>query len=135
MKKRLTACLLILCTLFSVSSFAFAAPLTAELAIPATWTDAGDFHEGLAKVFDGEKWGYIAPDGTVVIEPTWDIAGDFCEGFAAVATVESGEETHTPDKETWYFIDRNGDICYELGENNGYYYDMIPYVSGLSDGT
>ncbi|MBR5520003.1 MAG: WG repeat-containing protein, partial [Clostridia bacterium] len=135
MKKRLIACLLILCTLFSVSSMAFAAPMTAQLAIEATWVDAGDFREGLARVFDGEKWGYINTDGTVVIEPTWDIAGDFSEGFAAVALVESGEETQTPDKETWYFINYNGEICYDLGENNGYYYDTLPYVSGLSNGT
>lgn len=135
MKKRLTACLLIFCILLSAVPTAFAADLSTELAIEAEWADAGDFHEGLAKVSDGEKWGYIDTDGEVAIELTWDIAYDFCEGYAAVATVISGTETQTPDIQTWYLIDKTGEVRYELGQNSAYYYDSQPYVSGLSNGT
>ncbi|MBE6952936.1 MAG: hypothetical protein E7452_05225 [Ruminococcaceae bacterium] len=135
MKKRLTALFLSLCMLFSVSAAALAADLTTELAIEAVWTDAGDFHEGLARVFDGEKWGYIDADGELAIEAKWDIAHDFSEGLAAVATVVSGTATQTPDVQTWYLIDKTGEIRHELGENNAYYFDSQPFVSGISNGT
>ena len=135
MKRRLIASILIFCMLFSAVPTVFAADLTAQLAIEAVWADAGDFHEGLARVSDGEKWGYINTDGSVAIDLTWDIANDFCEGYAAVATVVSGTENQVPDTQTWYLIDKTGEVQYELGENSAYYYDSQPYVSGLSNGT
>ena len=47
---------------------------------------AGPFKEGRAAVRVGGKWGYIGPDGKVVIEPKYLDAHPFSEGYAAVKT-------------------------------------------------
>lgn len=52
-------------------------------------TRYGDFHEGLAKYFDG-RWGFINPAGEVVIEPRFNDAEDFSEEFAVVRGSANG---------------------------------------------
>lgn len=103
--------------------------------IDPVWANAGDFHDGLARVFDGKKWGYLDPSGKLVIDCNWDIAMDFSEGLAAVATVVPGVSDQTPDVQTWYLIDRQGQTVQSIGTNNAYYYDTRIFLSGVSDGT
>jgi hypothetical protein len=42
------------------------------------------FSGGLARLVKGEKWGYIDPNGNVVIAPRFELCGRFREGRAAV---------------------------------------------------
>ena len=44
----------------------------------------GSFSEGMIRVTDGSRWGYAAPDGTVVIGLLFDAAEDFELGAARV---------------------------------------------------
>ncbi len=44
----------------------------------------GTFHEGLAPIVVGNKWGFIATDGAIAIPPKYDRADDFSEGLAMV---------------------------------------------------
>lgn len=125
-------CIGLLSALLPVTALA-AQTLTVKL--PAAWFDAGDFHEGLAAVSDGSKWGYINTDGTLVIPCRYDIAGSFSEGLAAVATVTEGTYAETPDVEHWVFIDEGGNEVSVIGDNNSYYYGKRLYVAALSDGT
>ncbi len=139
MKKRLICLLLILSLAASLPMAAHAVPLpgeaSVEIVISPEWEDAGDFHEGLARVFDGKKWGYIASDGSLAVDCVWDIASDFNEGLAAVATVEPGVSAQTPDIQTWHFIDRQGKIVRTVGTNEAYYFDSRAFLTGVSDGT
>jgi hypothetical protein len=71
------------------------------MAIPAQFTAAQPFSEGLAGVQTGpkDKWGYIDKAGTLVIEPQFADVAPFREGRAAVQ----------PDKEgSWGFINTTG---------------------------
>ena len=139
MKKRLICLLLILSLAASLPMAAHAVPLpgeaSVEIVISPEWEDTGDFHEGLARVFDGKKWGYIASDGSLAVDCVWDIASDFNEGLAAVATVEPGVSAQTPDIQTWHFIDRQGKIVRTVGTNEAYYFDSRAFLTGVSDGT
>ncbi len=54
-----------------------------DLAIPATFDDAGMFAEGLAPVRVGGKFGYIDTRGNLAIQPQFDFATRFSEGLAA----------------------------------------------------
>lgn len=74
-----------------------AKPSPGTLAIPARYTDAESFSEGLAGVQYHGKWGYIDTRGTFVIAPTYDDAEAFSEGLAAV---------ERDDK--WGYIDAHG---------------------------
>lgn len=47
---------------------------------------ARSFHEGLAAVEIGGKWGYINRYGTYVINPQFDRAGSFTDDMAPVWT-------------------------------------------------
>ncbi|MBK9153453.1 MAG: WG repeat-containing protein [Chloracidobacterium sp.] len=51
--------------------------------------DVGNFHEGLAFVFDAvsEKYGYVDPQGNQFILPRFIFASDFSEGLACVAVL------------------------------------------------
>ena len=44
----------------------------------------GAFHEGLAVVAQGKKWGFINPEGEQVIQLKFDWACHFLNGIAAV---------------------------------------------------
>jgi hypothetical protein len=76
---------------------------TGAMAIPAQFTAAQPFAEGLAAVQMGraDKWGYIDQTGSMVIEPQFADVVSFSEGRAAVQ----------PDKEgSWGFIDTTGTL-------------------------
>lgn len=137
MKKRLICLIMSVLLLIPAVTPIVAAPAEdrVRLVIEAQWADAGDFHEELARVFDGSKWGYIGTDGKTVISCKWDIAADFHEGMAAVATVTKGVSGQTPDKQHWYLIDRTGKTVRDIGENNAYYFDTRVFLSGVSNGT
>ena len=118
-----------------LSSVSAADTASIRFQIDPVWADAGDFHDGLARVSDGKKWGYLDASGKLAIACKWDIAMDFSEGLAAVATVVPGVSDQTPDVQTWYLIDRQGQTVQSLGTNNAYYYDTRIFLSGVSDGT
>lgn len=58
-----------------------------QVVIAPQYEEAGDFHEGLARIKLNGKYGYVAPDGKVVIPPTFLAAGDFAEGLAPIAVL------------------------------------------------
>ena len=68
-----------------------------KLVIPAKYDDAYDFHEGLAEVRLGYKWGFIDKPGKMVIPNIYDDVGPFSEGLAPV---------YLDNK--WGFIDKTG---------------------------
>lgn len=136
MRKRVFSFFLVFCLLCPcLPAVSATSAAGVELCIDPVWEDAGDFHEGLACVFDGEKWGYLNPDGQLVIPCQWDLAMDFSEGLAAVATVAAGSTAQDPDVQTWYLIDRQGTVIHTIGTSNTYDYVSRAYLSGLSDGT
>lgn len=55
-----------------------------EEIIPCIYKLACDFHEGLAAVFDGDKWGYIDTKGQIQIPLQFDWAENFKDEFARV---------------------------------------------------
>jgi hypothetical protein len=46
--------------------------------------EVGDFAGGYARIYDGERWGYIDGTGKIVINPQFDRAGDFRNARAPV---------------------------------------------------
>ena len=51
--------------------------------------DAGDFHEGLAKVKKDGKWGFISDDGKYIISPVFLDVSDFSEGLASATVLDA----------------------------------------------
>ncbi len=138
MKKNIAGLLLlVLCvaTLFPQAARADYEPPVIEVVIQPQFDKARDFSDGLAAVFNGEKWGYIDKTGKVVIDFQYDIAGDFSEGVAAVATVVKGEYGKTPDTETWYLINKTGGIVSSEGVNKRYSADQPAYIVSVVNGT
>ena len=74
-----------------------------QLVIPCQWTYGGVFSEGLARVLDGMKSGYIDPDGHLVISRPdgWIARGDFHEGLALVEN----------DQGLYGYIDQTGALA------------------------
>ena len=71
----------------------------ARIVIDFEYTDARDFHEGLAAVKSNDLWGYVTPTGSVAVPFSFKIpeVGDFAGGFAFV-----GDQ----------FIDERGNIAF-----------------------
>jgi len=63
------------------------------------YDEVGDFHNGMAKVRNGEKWGYINKSGVEVIAFRYEAAGDFHNGRAYVKS-----------KGKYGFIDKYGNV-------------------------
>jgi hypothetical protein len=72
--------------------------------IPPSFEDAGDFHQGLAKVMKGDKWGYVDLKGKQIVAPTFKEAADFHEGLAQVRG----------DNKLWGYVDRSGKLVIGL---------------------
>jgi hypothetical protein len=70
-----------------------------SLTIPARFTAARDFYEGLAAVKVRNTWGFIDEEGTFAVYPKFDDVVDFDGGFAGVKV-----------KGAWGFIDRTGEF-------------------------
>jgi len=69
-----------------------------RVAIPLRYTDARDFHDGLAAVRGAEeRWGFVNTAGTEVIPPALLNVGDF-----------SDDRAPTIHDEGWGFIDPSG---------------------------
>ena len=54
------------------------------VVIPCVYDDMLDFCDTLCGVLVGGKWGFIDPDGKIVIAPKYDWVSNFNEGKAAV---------------------------------------------------
>ncbi|MEO0583612.1 MAG: WG repeat-containing protein [Bacteroidota bacterium] len=83
-----------------------------KVVLEARFKDAGEFSNGLAYVQIMTKYGYINPQGELVIKPQFLEARDFSEERAAVRQVtEDGERK-------WGFIDTLGNsvISYQYDE-------------------
>ena len=65
--------------------------------VPFIYNEAGDFHEGLARVKKGSLWGFIDKRGNEVIPLKYNDVHDFSGGFAAVK--KDGK---------WGFVDKSG---------------------------
>ena len=74
---------------------------TGNMAIPQddSHEAGGQFHEGLATIKQGGKWGYIDKSGKMVIAPQFNEALRFSEGLASV---KSGDK--------WGYIDKSGNM-------------------------
>lgn len=73
------------------------------LQISPEYAEAWDFHNGLARVSDGENYGYVDPDGNLAVPMIWKSAGDFsADGYAIVK-----DEYHA------HLIDRSGSVVLE----------------------
>src|SRR5215470_1529558 len=68
-----------------------------NLVIPAKFSEAQAFHDGLAAVQYQGKWGYIGESGAFVIQPTFSNASVFDSGYAGVEL-----------DGFWGFIDKQG---------------------------
>ncbi|MFN8237439.1 MAG: WG repeat-containing protein [Chitinophagales bacterium] len=103
--------------------------------IPATFSFAANFSEGLAVAAKGDNTqtalkGYINSKGVFAIPPAYTAAGDFSEGLARVQV--NGK---------WGYIDKNGkmvispqfQLCYEF--KNGYAQAQQKNLWGLIDKT
>jgi hypothetical protein len=75
---------------------------TGNLAIEARFAHAGPFREGLALVRDtAGRIGFVAPDGTLAVQPMWlEDARPFAGGLALAKL--NGR---------WGYLDRNGDFA------------------------
>ncbi|MFY7809545.1 MAG: WG repeat-containing protein [Fimbriimonadaceae bacterium] len=109
------------------------------LRIPAKFTQAGTFSDGLAWAVEGGKLGYINPKGEWVIRPTFRPdpvvgGGNFTNGFAWVIRAR-GEELET------VFIARNGkvqfDRVFDFADDfdNGLAYFEVGETMGLISST
>jgi hypothetical protein len=53
-----------------------------KFLIPARFTDAMDFRDGMVRVKLDGKWGYVDAKGTLAIPPQFDYCWDFSNGKA-----------------------------------------------------
>lgn len=71
------------------------------------------FVQGLARVVDGGKTGFIDGSGKIVVAPQFDAAGSFCDGLAPVCMgckeIRKGEHTEVVGGQ-WGFVDRTGAV-------------------------
>jgi hypothetical protein len=65
-----------------------------------------DFHEGLLRLLDHHKWGYVDHDFHWVIRPQFQNAEDFSEGLALV-WIDTGSSSD------WAYIDTTGAIVFQ----------------------
>ena len=97
---------------------------TWEVVIAPRFEAAFSFSEGLARVQEFGKFGYINLNGDYVINPVYDLAEDFKKG---IARVKKGFD--------WFYIDTQGrrkepKVCDLKLENVEYY----PYYELSKDG-
>lgn len=94
--------------------------LTGRRVATALMFDNGPdyFVQGLARIVDGDKTGFVDRAGKVVIAPKFDAAGSFCEGLAPVCMgckeIPRGEHSEMVGGQ-WGFVDRNGAVVIPIG--------------------
>jgi hypothetical protein len=74
---------------------------------------ADEFVEGRARIVEGEKYGFIASSGEIVVPPTWSFVEPFSGGYAAVCEgckrEESGEHFFMTGGK-WGYVDLTGKL-------------------------
>jgi hypothetical protein len=75
-----------------------------QFVIPPKYNGAGDFSEGLAGVRVGQLWGYINPQGMMIIRPQFMAGGMFIDGRCLVKVKDN----------QWALIDKKGKILVTL---------------------
>ena len=68
----------------NLESLSFPIDKTGKVVIKPKFTEARDFDQGIARIKNGSKWGYINKTGTITIKPHFERARDFSEGLASV---------------------------------------------------
>lgn len=74
---------------------------------------ADDFVEGRARIVEGEKHGFLASTGEVVVPPTWSFVEAFSGGYAAVCEGckrEQVGEHYSMVGGTWGYVDTKGTL-------------------------
>ncbi|MBQ2028620.1 MAG: WG repeat-containing protein, partial [Clostridia bacterium] len=73
-----------------------------EVSLPENCSPQSSFSDGLAIIWDysDNLYGFIDPDGNVVIEPQYEVAYEFSEGLACVKLIDG----------QWAMIDVNNNI-------------------------
>ena len=84
--------------------------------IQTLYNDAYDFHEGLARIWENKKAGYIDKNGKISIEPIYDAAGYFQEGLAPVK--KNGK---------YGFIDKAGKVIIDFK-----YKEVDYFINGIA---
>lgn len=75
---------------------------------------ADEFVDGRARIIDGEKHGFIASTGEIVVPPAWSFVEPFSGGFAAVCegcTREEHGEHYMMTGGKWGYVDRTGKLA------------------------
>lgn len=105
---------------------------TKKIVIPCRFQEAKPFFNGLAAVKWNNKWGYILPDGNIVIENLYDTAYDFSKSNKAIVYINNKagiirkdgtevlpfEYTSSSNKfGEGFFIMRKGFYSYLIGDN------------------
>ncbi|MBN2693789.1 WG repeat-containing protein [bacterium] len=95
-----------------------------------------DFHDGLRRVIENKKYGFINKKNKITVKPSFDFAEPFYKGYSIVANdvVFKAMDEHTMvTGGKWGVIDKNGKVLIELK------YDSIKFESnkkfiGVLDG-
>jgi hypothetical protein len=102
-----------------------------QLAVAPRYTDAGPFTEGRARVALGDgtsrRYGFVAPDGTVVVAPTLITATVYGDGLTVVRRQPPltgiqrflARAGGTPARTELLALDRSGAIALELPQREG----------------
>jgi hypothetical protein len=77
----------------------------------------GNFCDGLAGIFNGNKKGFIDKSGVFVIAPQFDYQNDFSEGLASVGI-----------KNKYFFIDKDGKIITEVPSPCGPFQEGFAWI-------
>lgn len=81
-----------------------------------------EFHEGLLRLVDHHKWGYVDHDFHWVIRPQFQNAEDFSEGRALV-WIDTGSASE------WAYIDKTGSIVFR---RKGQSFEASSFSGGLA---
>ncbi len=89
----------------------------------------GEFHDGLAKVKQGGKFGFMDKLGNIVIEPEYRMVGDFYDGLAPACTGQ-----YYSDQKCGY-IDNKGNtvIDFKYGDARDFSFGYGVVKSGIND--
>lgn len=85
-----------------------------ELAVPFLYDNAADdFSEGRARIVEGDRYGFLANTGEIVVPPTWSFVERYSGGHAAVCEgcVKKDDGEHfvmTGGK--WGYVDLGGKL-------------------------
>lgn len=79
-----------------------------NISIPATYTSASNFHDGLARVKKDATYFFITTENKRAFEREFEFAGDFSEGMCAVQQLGQ-----------WGFIDKTGAVIIDFKNHIG----------------